>query len=145
MGQTEVHHLHEVAAAPQRLEDDVLRLQIAVHDAQIVRFTQGRQGLAQHLDDAREGQRALLVGDAREILAAQELHHQVGLPVVGTTEVEHGDRVGMVELARGARFGHEAQRGVLVGQQMRVDDLDRDGATRARLARRDTRAPSRRR
>ncbi len=96
-----------------------------MHDAEIVRFTQRGQRLAQHLDDAREGQRAFFVSDAREIFTAQELHHQVRLPVVGATEVEHGDRVGMVQLAGSPRFGHEAQRRVLVRQEVRVNDLDR--------------------
>ena len=88
LGEAEVDDLHEVAAAPQRLEDDVLGLQIAVHDAEVVRFAERRQHLAQHVDDARERERPLFVGDAREVLAAQELHHQVGLPVVGAAEVE---------------------------------------------------------
>src|SRR5215207_5466395 len=41
----------------------------------------------------------------------------------------------MVELAGGAGLGDEAQRGVLVGQEVRVDDLDRDRATQGRLLR----------
>jgi hypothetical protein len=106
-----------------------------MHDAQIVRFTERGQRLSQDLDDARKGQRPFLVSDAREILAAQKFHHQIRLAVVGTAEVEHGDRVRMVQLAGCARFGHEAERGVFIRQEMRMDDLDRDGAAERRLLR----------
>ena len=129
----EVHDLHEVSAAAERLEDHVLGLQIAMHDAQVVRFTEGGEHLAQHVDDASEGQRPLLVRDAREVLAPQELHHEVRLPVLGPAEVEHGHRVRMVELARRARFGHEAQGRVLVRKEMGVDDFDGDGTAEGAL------------
>ena len=36
----------------------------------------------QDVDDALEGEEALLVDDAREVLPAQELHHQVELAAV---------------------------------------------------------------
>ena len=54
LGQAEVDHLDEVAAAAQRLEDDVLGLQIAVHDLEVVRFAERVQHLLQHVDDALE-------------------------------------------------------------------------------------------
>ena len=45
LGEPEVHHLDEVAARAQRLEDDVLRLEVAVHDAEVVRLGQARPAL----------------------------------------------------------------------------------------------------
>ena len=39
----------------------------------------------------------------------------------------------MVEAARGARLGDEARGGVLFTDEVRMDDLDRDGATEVRL------------
>ena len=83
-------------------------------DAEVVRFAERRERLAQHVDDATKSQRPFFVGDARQVLAAQELHHEVGLAVVSATEVEDGDRVRMVQLARGARFGHEAERRIFI-------------------------------
>ena len=41
----------------------------------------------------------------------------------------------MVELARRARFGHEAKRRVFVGEQVGMDDLHRDGAAERALLR----------
>ncbi len=49
--QAEVDDLHEVAAGPHRLEDDVLRLEIAVDDAEVVRLGERREHLAEHVDD----------------------------------------------------------------------------------------------
>ena len=56
--EAEVDHLHEVAARAQRLEDDVLRLEVAVDDAERVRLLERRERLAQDVDDAPERQRA---------------------------------------------------------------------------------------
>ncbi len=127
LGEAEVDHLDEVAAEPHRLEDDVLRLEIAVDDVEVVRLAERGEDLDHDVDDALEGEEALLVHHAGEVLPAQVLHHQVELPAV-LPEVDHGDRVGVVEAARGARLRDEADRGALVAEQVRVDDLDGDRA-----------------
>jgi hypothetical protein len=46
LGEAEVDDLHEVAAGPRRLEDDVLGLEIAVDDAEVVRLAERREHLA---------------------------------------------------------------------------------------------------
>ena len=81
LGQAEVDDLDEVAARPHRLEDDVLGLEIAVDDVLVVRLGERRERLPEHVDDAPEGQRPVLVGDAREVAPAQELHDEVELAV----------------------------------------------------------------
>ena len=86
------------------------------------------QRLAHDVDDAPEGQRPFFVGDAREVPPAQKLHHQVELAVVRLAEVDDAHRVRMVEAARRARFGDEPSRRALVAEQVRMDDLDGDGA-----------------
>ena len=110
LGEAEVDDLDEVAARAQRLEDDVLGLEIAVDDAEVVRFGERGEHLAQHVDDAPEWERPVLVRDAREVAPAQELHDEVELTVVGLAEVDDADRVRVVEAARGARLGDEARR-----------------------------------
>src|SRR6185436_7854348 len=129
----EIHDLHEIAASPERLEDHVLRLEIAMNDAEVVRFAESGEDLAEDVDDASERERSLFVSNAREILPAQELHHEVRLAVVGPAEVEHGDRVRVIELARRACLRHEAERRVLVRKEVRVDDLDRHRAAERAL------------
>ncbi len=116
-----------------RLEDDVLGLEIAVDDALAVRLGERRQRLPEHVDDAPEGERAVLVRDAREVAPAQELHDEVELAVGRLAEVDDADRVRVVQPARRARLGDEARGGVLLADQVRVDDLHRDGAPEVRL------------
>ena len=57
-------------------------------DAEVVRLGERRERLAEDVDDAPEGERPFLVGDAREVLPAQELHHEVELAVVRLAEVD---------------------------------------------------------
>ena len=133
LGEPEVHHLDEVAAGPHRLEDDVLGLEVAVDDLEVVRFGERREHLAQHADDATEGERPFLVLDSREVTPAEELHDEVQLTVGRLAEVDDRDGVRMVQPAGGARLGDEAGGGVLLADQVRVDDLDRDGAREIRL------------
>jgi hypothetical protein len=121
----EVDHLHEVAARAHRLEDDVLRLQVAVDDLEVVSFGERRHHLHQDVDDAREGEQPVFVRDAREVSPAQVLHHQVELAAVAA-EVDDPDRVRVVQPGGGARLRDEAGRGVLVPQEVRVHDLDGD-------------------
>ena len=57
----EVDDLHEVGALARRLEDDVLGLQIAVDDPEVVRLAERREHLAEDVDDAAEGERPFFV------------------------------------------------------------------------------------
>ena len=52
--EAEVDDLDEVAAGAERLQDDVLGLEIAVDDLQVVRFGERREDLAEHVDDPPE-------------------------------------------------------------------------------------------
>src|SRR5687767_15475023 len=51
---------------------------------------------------------------------------EIELTVVRLSEVDDRDRVRVVQTARCARLGDEAHRCVLLADEMRVDDLDRD-------------------
>ena len=102
----------------------------------MVRFAERRQRLTHHVHDAAERERAFLVGDAREVAAAEELHHQVQLAVLRLAEVDDADGVGVVQAARGAGFGDEgARRQFSSPTRWGVDDLDGDGAPEVRLLR----------
>src|SRR5262249_43084257 len=135
LGEAEVDHLHEVAARAHRLEDDVLRLQIAVDDLERVRLAERGEHLTEDVDDATERERPLLVPHAREVAPAQELHDEVELLVGGLAEVDDADRVRVIEAARCARLRDEARDRALLPDEVRVHDLDRDGSTEVRLLR----------
>ena len=107
--------------------------EIAMDDAEVVRFGERREHLPEHVDDAAERERPFLVLDAREVLAAQELHDEVELAVLRLAEVDDADGVRVIEPARRARLGDEARRRVLFADEVRVDDLDRDRAPEVRL------------
>src|SRR5215471_6698425 len=66
-GHAEVAHLRhvdEIAVVVALLgEDDVLGLDVAVDDALLVRGAEGRADLGHDVDDARQGERLLLVED----------------------------------------------------------------------------------
>ncbi len=131
--EAEVHDLDEVAAGADLLEDDVLGLEIAMDDAEVMRFRERGEHLPKEADDATERERPFSYWIAREVLAAQELHDEIELAVLGLAEVDDADRVRVIEAARGARLGDEARRRVLLTDEMRVDDLDGDGAPQLRL------------
>ena len=124
--ETEVDDLHEVEPRAQRLEHDVVGLQVTVNDAEGVRLFQGAERLPQHVDHAGQRERTLVARHAAQIAAAQVLHHDVRAAVVGASEVEDRDRVGVAQTTRGARFVEEPRGRELFVRQARVHDLDGD-------------------
>ena len=60
-----------------------------------------------------------------EVLAAEQLHHEVRAAVVAA-RVEHRDDVRALDGAHRARLAREPRDDVLVGRELRVDELDRD-------------------
>jgi hypothetical protein len=123
----EVHHLHEVVAGAERLDQDVLGLDVAVDDLRRVRLGERGEHLADDLDGARRRQRSRLPHQPREVDAPQELHHDEQQPVLGAPEVEHAHRVGVVEPGAGAGLGVEARHRGLVAREVRMDHLHREG------------------
>ncbi len=133
--ETEVDDLDQVVAGVEPPEDDVLRLHVPVNDVERVRFVERLEDADQQLADPWEGQWPLLVHDEGEVLALQELHREIEDPVVGATEVDDADAVRVVQPAGGASLAVEASDRLLVAEQVRVDDLDRDGAAQRALLR----------
>jgi hypothetical protein len=104
-----------------------------VHDAELVRLTERVQGVDQDIAHPLDCQRPFLVHHERQVLAAQELHREIEDPVVGPAEVDDTDAVGVVQAARGPRLLVEPCHRLLVAEQMRMDDLDRNGSPKRRL------------
>ena len=122
--QPEVQQLHEVGGVP-RQQVDVVRLDVAVDDAQLVRPPERLRHLQRDAQRARHVQVALgnlLV----ERDAVQELHREVDQAVVGLAEVRDVDDVLVVDAVRRARLTQEAR---LVRRAMREvarQELERD-------------------
>src|SRR6185503_18517099 len=70
--ETEVEQFHAAA----RREDEVVRLDVLVHDPQTVRVVQRLRERRADLDDARLGQRAALLDDGVERRSVDELERE---------------------------------------------------------------------
>ena len=107
VGQAEVHDLVDALPGRKLVRDDVGGLQVAVHDAEIVRELQGR---AERRDDRLHlgeghpplGRNLLLHGGPVE-----QLHDEEGMVLVVHVEVENRDDVGMAQARAGAAFAKE--------------------------------------
>jgi hypothetical protein len=101
--ETEVEDLHEVLSTSAHREQDVVALEIAVHDAEVVGAREGRAHLLEDVDAARERHRP-----ARELRrergSDQVLHHQVKLAVFGFADVVDVDDVGVIDAVGRSRF-----------------------------------------
>ena len=131
----EVEHLGDLVVVVRRAdEEDVLRLQVAVDDARVVRALQGAADVP---DDPRrllQRERAEALDALVERLADEELHDHVGPPVVGHAVIEDLDRVLALDRRRGAGLGHEARARLLALDVLRIDELDRDASAQAAVA-----------
>ena len=94
LGDAEVEDLDEVRIVVAALEMDVRRLEIAVHDAERVRFLERLADLARDLRDrasTRTAPSALVA--LEQALAVEQLHHDEQRAVGGLAELVRGDRV----------------------------------------------------
>ena len=112
---------------PRAREEDVVALQIAVHDAEVVGARERGAHLLEDVDGARERHRA-----ARELVrerrADEVLHDEVELAVVGLADVVDVDDVRVVDAVGGARFAQHPRAQVRLAAQVGADQLDRDDA-----------------
>ena len=117
------------------LEHDVLRLDVAVNDAGGVGVRQRRE----QLDSERGGdlgrERAPLFEHLAERRAANQLDDEVLLGLPLRRDVEDLDDVRVAELRDRLRLDVEAVLGLEGVAQVRMNDLDGDVATKARVVR----------
>ena len=129
LGDAEVGDLHPAL----RVEQDVLRLDVAVQDAFVV-------GELERLANLRHEHHRLLRGEpARlhrlaQVYAVHELHQQVEEPA-GLAEVMDGDDVRVVQPRQHAGLAVESLGEGGVGGQRLRQELERDEAVQLRLAR----------
>ena len=119
-------------------------LDVAMHDAALVRVGQALGHLAGDLDRLDRRDRALLHALA-QVGALEQLHREVG-HAVDLAEIVGGDDVRVVELARRLRLEQEALLvvGAPLGVLVQADGLQRDDAVEVRDPRPCRPRPSRR-
>ena len=128
-GETEVGDLDSLDAV---LEEDIRRLDIAVHEPLRVCRRQARGHLHANPEHFAGGQRAVALDPCLKRLAGDVLHHEVGeaLPRVDRVDRDH-----MVVGHRRSRPGlaGETQPGRAEERQLGGEDLDRDDAGEGRI------------
>ena len=102
----EIQHLDVLCAVAAVDHHQVLRLEIAMHDARVVRLGQARTNLDEQPGRAREGPRPVSAQQRCQVVPLDVFHHQVER-VVALPEVEGLDDIGMIELADGLRLQAE--------------------------------------
>jgi hypothetical protein len=124
-----------VGYAAAQGEHDVGGLDVAVHEAELVRFDQRRADLLQDVDDAMRGLRAVVVDELFERDALEELHGVIEDAVGGAAEVVDGDRVGVRERRGELNLALEAPDLALVtaaaGEQLDGSGAAQEGVARA--------------
>ena len=130
-GHAEVHDLHP--ALPR--EEDVGGLDVAVHDAHLVRVGEALEDGGDDGDLALEAQGRRGAHGLEEVVPAEELHGDVGRAVGVVAEVEDGDHVGMHHARDGARLALEAVLLLRVPRDLGEHHLEGDVPLEQRVAR----------
>jgi hypothetical protein len=105
----EVEHLHQlVGLAVDRRQEDVRRLEVAVHDAVRVRDGQRRRDGVDDAHDRRQRQRSFREPPL-QVAALQVLHDEIRTLVGRDVEVEDLDDVGVAQLRHDLGFAAEAR------------------------------------
>jgi hypothetical protein len=122
LGQAQIDQLTDAGAG----DEDVVRLDVAVHDAARVGVLQGTGNVQGNVDRVADGQLAQLVQQRVGRRAVHELQHQVvffgGLVLAGADDGT--DEVGVVQLGATAGLAVEAVDVTLVAGQLVAQHLD---------------------
>jgi len=138
-GDAEVRDLRAVLV----VDDDVLRLEVAVDDTAAVREARGPEDLNREVDGALGRERALVVDELLQRSAGDVLHRDVRRVVPLAAVVDRHD-VLVLQARRGRRLTAEALDELGVGGEALVQDLQRDLAPELEVLRTvDLRHPAR--
>src|SRR5882724_39357 len=117
----EVDDLH----LPRGCDQDVLWLQVAMHDSVAVHVLQRLGDLLRDGERAGGGQRVLLLHEIAQALALDQLHRRVHPALV--TRLEELDNVGVIEPLPDLLLPLETLEEDHVALELQVRDLERDG------------------
>ena len=123
-GDPEVHDPCGLAAVGIAVDEDILRLEVAMDEPDIVRVLQTVTELPRDLEHARLFHRRLVCDQRRERLPGRVLHDEVVQTIVGLSDVHDPDDVWVAEPTCELRFALEPAHHFRVGHQPAMQDLD---------------------
>jgi hypothetical protein len=124
----EVQHLDEVVVFAVAAQENIGRLDVAVHQRDRFRFRKRMTYLAGHVNHALRRHGPELLHHLLRVQSFQELHDVVERPVVGDAEVKQIDRVRRAQARNRLRLALEAPRGFGLEhgrRAARTNELDR--------------------
>src|SRR5262249_21277926 len=119
-------------------EEEVMRLDVAMDDAQLLRAAQGLRGLREDRLRLIERDATFAIEAVHEVLAVEELHHDVRQVVVDAV-IEDVDDVRALKVKRGLGLELEAD-APFFGGALRIHELDGDVAIEVEVSRDPDRA-----
>jgi hypothetical protein len=134
---TEVGDLDARASVRHRFDEQVLGLDVAVHDATAVRFCEALAHVEDDRDRVADGHRTAVREHTIEVGPFDELEHEIGRSVGETRDVEDAHHVITAEGGDGARFLEQSLHDAVVRGQLRPDHFDRDGHVEIDLPRQE--------
>ena len=127
LGQAEVQNLHSTIAG----DEQIFRLQVAMHDALLVRRRQSPRHLQPVFNRLADRKRAIPQTLAQR-LTFQQFGDHVGRALL-VPDIEDRKNVGMIERSCGSRFLGEALHAVLIRRERCRQDFDGHGAIQPRI------------
>ena len=109
--QAKIHQRRLSAGA----EHDIGRLDVAVHDAQVMRVIERLRHLLHHVGGLRQRHGAIVAHPTLQRVALQVLHDEV-MQVVNGADIVNGDDMRVMQIGRHDRFLLETLDKVLVGR-----------------------------
>ncbi len=129
LGNAEIDHLDRVPETPSfgiLCQEDVVRLQIAMNDAGLVRGLERSSHLRDDGGDLRQEQRPRLLDHLLERLALEVLHHDERIAGVGHAIVVNLHRVTTVDASCRLAFVLETATRFGASSELWMKELDRD-------------------
>ena len=136
LGEAEVEELHDLEARALAREEDVLGLEVAMHDAEVVRGPHRGHHLREDPRALRGVEAPSLREPPRERLSLEEVHHHERRAVLELEEVAHVDHVRVVDGGRRPGLAQEPLSVVLALTVLPEEELERHRASRQGVGRR---------